>query len=297
MAKVIPIFKAESLLIPIKFLNAEDIESAHSRFTYFFYNEKACKTCENLPNRHNEDCDGCQQFKGSKRTSKVVTKEGNDFLSMPAGGSKKVKKWLIGRGYEKYKLIDRMPDDVPLSSPIKMIKKTWDYQTEAIQVLLEKRRGILESPPRTGKTVMGAAVICKVGQRAIIIAHQLEWLLNFQETFIGSDTQEKFTNCKSTQIKICKTLNDFQTTDICLTTFSKFMSKAGKKLLAQIRETFGVCIVDECHQTPALETSRVLSRINARYLFGLSGTVERKVTEEIKIATDLIGPVIHKCEV
>jgi superfamily II DNA or RNA helicase len=163
--------------------------------------------------------------------------------------------------------------------------------------MLKKKRGILDSPPRSGKTVMATLVITRVGGKTLILGSQLEWLLQFRETFVGSETQDKFTNCRQAQIKVCKTLKDFQETDICLSTFSKFMSKSGKILLEKIKDLFRTVVADEIQGVPALQTSKVLARLNAEYMFGLSGTVERKVTEEIQIAHDLIGPTIHHCEV
>lgn len=294
----IPIFRCEGLLIPVDRLKASDIQAAHERFTYRFYNEKGCKSCDNLQDRHSDICDSCKHFKGAKQTSKIVEKEGMDFLSLPAGAGRKVKKWLTGRGMvDRYKILSRTPDAPRLSRPIKIVKDPYPYQEEAADVLIKKKRGILESPPRSGKTVMATVVIARIGLKTLILGSQMEWLLQFRETFVGSDTQEKFTNCRQANIKVCRNLKDFQDTDICLSTFSKFMSPGGKKLLEKIRDLFGVIVIDECHFTPALETSRVVSRLNAEYMFGLSGTVERKVTEEIQIANDLIGPIIHSCEV
>lgn len=55
-------------------------------------------------------------------------------------------------------------------------------------------------------------------------------------------------------------------------------------------------LVHNCHWTAALQTSRILAKFNCQYLFGLSGTVERKVTEEIQIVHDLVGPIVHSCK-
>ncbi len=56
-------------------------------------------------------------------------------------------------------------------------------------------------------------------------------------------------------------------------------------------------LVHNCHYVPALQTSRILAQFSAERIYGLSGTVERKVSEEINIAHDLIGPVVHTTEV
>ena len=245
--RTIPIFRCEALIIPVSKLKGSDIQSAHERFTYRFYNDKACKSCENVSDRHNDICDPCQHFKGAKQTSKIIEKEGVDFLSLPAGGGRKVKKWLVSRGYsDRYKVLERTPDSTKFSSPIKFTAKPYPYQSDAADVMLKKKRGILDSPPRSGKTVMATLVMCQIGKKALILGSQLEWLLQFRETFVGSATQSKFTNCKETQIKVCKTLKDFQDTDICLATFSKFMSAGGKALLEKIKDMFGVICADEC---------------------------------------------------
>ncbi|WP_440705518.1 hypothetical protein, partial [Klebsiella pneumoniae] len=75
-----------------------------------------------------------------------------------------------------------------------------DYQPAAVDAILKKKRGVLKAPPRSGKTVMGAAAVCRLGKKTIIMASQREWILGFQETFIGSDTQAALTNCRKTQI-------------------------------------------------------------------------------------------------
>jgi superfamily II DNA or RNA helicase len=131
----------------------------------------------------------------------------------------------------------------------------------------------------------------------LILASQREWLIGFKDTFIGSKDEEPFTNAKKRQIGFCKTVQDFEKTDICLSTFAQFMSEKGKKKLAKIKNLFGLVLIDEVHLTPALQTSRVVAGLNPTYMYGLSGTVERKVTMEINIAHDLIGPTLHTCKV
>lgn len=303
--KIIPIYKCEAYLIPVKYLSGDDIEKAKEQFCYRFYAENKCSKCDNVSDRHNDICDACDAFKGMRRTAKVVQKGERDFLSLPVGASKSVKRWLIRTGHaDNYEVKERHPERTPFKRRIKMIRKPYDYQLEASKVMIKKRRGILKSAPRTGKTVMATEVICQIGAKTLILGAQLEWLKQFRATFIGVKNEENgewkkepFTNARPLQIKICKTLKDFESTDICLATFSQFMSKKSKALLEQIRELFTVVCVDEVHYTPALQTSRILARFNAEFFFGLSGTVERKVTDEIQITHDLVGPIIHTTEV
>jgi superfamily II DNA or RNA helicase len=144
---------------------------------------------------------------------------------------------------------------------------------------------------------MGAAIVCEIGKKAIILASQREWLVQFKETFYGSKTQPGFTNAKPGQVDFARTYEDFQKTDVCLCTFSQFMSEKGKALLTRIRDIAEVVVVDEVHKSPALASSRVLSGFNSRYMIGLSGTPERKLTAEMKVAHDLVGPIIYESSV
>lgn len=56
-------------------------------------------------------------------------------------------------------------------------------------------------------------------------------------------------------------------------------------------------LVHNCHYSPALETSRVMARLNSRYRIGMSGTIERKITEEIRITQMLFGRIIYESQV
>lgn len=299
--KPIKVFKDAGYLIRLSKLTESQVEDAHDRFTHALYDEKACNKCDQLEYRHSEMCDNCSSFGGFRRLSKVVTKRTKDndeieMLSLPYGATDRVRSWLKDCGFA-YQVVDAHPEPKPFKHRIKFIGKAYPWQEEAVPILLKKKKGIIKAPPRSGKTVFAAKAICEIQCKTLIIASQIDWLKQFRETFVGSETQDRFTNCKEKQIKLCKTYEDFRDTDICLTTFSKFMSKSGKKLLRRIAKFYTVVVIDEVHYAPALETSRILAHFNATYRFGLSGTVERKNTVEINIAHDLVGPIIYSAQV
>ncbi len=298
---MIKVYKAAGYLIRLSNLTEAQVEDANDRFTYAFYDEKACSKCEQLEDRHSEMCDNCTSFKGFRRLSKVVEKRTRDddtveMFSLPFGATKQVRSWLKDNDIA-YKVVDSHPESKAFRRKIRFTGTAHKWQDEAIQIALEKKKGIVKAPPRSGKTVFATKLICTLGVKTLIIASQIDWLRQFRETFIGSETQHGFTTCKPSQIKICKTYEDFRDTDVCLTTFSKFMSPSGKKLLRRISEMYSVLVVDECHYTPALETSRILASFNTRYRLGLSGTVERKNASEIQVAHDLLGEIIYSANV
>jgi len=175
--------------------------------------------------------------------------------------------------------------------------KPREWQTDALPVMLEARKGVVKAPPRSGKTVFATMLILKIGAKSLIIAAQRDWLLQFQETFIGSETADPVTNAKPRQIKICKTYEDFESTDVCLATVQQFMNPRGKKLLERIRSMFHVVVADEVHLLPALESSRVIARFNSTYRIGLTGTPARKQEGLYEVIEDLFGGVKYEAKV
>lgn len=298
MSKPIRVYRDAGYLINVKSLSQENIDDATQMFTYSFYDEGGCNRCELLEQRHCETCDNCPSFMGKRQLAKVVEREGHQLLSLPYGATAKVRAFLKSLDRE-YVAIDRHPEPTPFSRPIHLLPtiKLKDFQQEALEVILKKRKGLIEAPPRSGKTVIGAAAICAIGSKTLIIASQREWLNQFRETFIGSETAMRFTNAQTRQIAFCKTYEEFEDTDICLATPQQFMNERGKALLQRIKALFTVIVLDEAHLAPALETSRVLAVFNATYRIGLTATPARKQQDLINIIFDLFGPVIYKAEV
>lgn len=274
----IKIISEAGFLIPLEDLSKEAVSAAQARCLYRFYKDSMCAKCEYLEDRHSENCGSCEAFVGARQMVKKVVFKGKEHLSIPRG--RRQLAINVARKDDKNRTIRIVSGHKAkeVSRPIRLLKSVQvrEYQAEAIEAAVTKRRGILKSPPRSGKTLMGAAIICKVGKKAIILASQREWLVQFKETFYGSTTQEGFTNARPGQVDFARTYEDFQKTDVCLCTFSQFMSEKGKAMLARIRDLFEVVVVDEVHKSPALASSRVLSGFNSRYCIGLSGTPQRK---------------------
>lgn len=145
-------------------------------------------------------------------------------------------------------------------------------------------------------TVMATAAVCKIGMKTIIMASQRDWLVGFQETFVGSQTQEALTNIKKDKIGFAKTYEDFCKYDVCLVTCQTFWSEKGQKLLRKVRNMFAVVVVDEIHTGAAPKYATVLAGLNCKWKIGLSGTPNRKDGRFI-LMRNLIGPVIYEAKV
>lgn len=296
--KPLKIYKREAFLIKLDDLDTDQVKMAEEMYTFRFYDEKACSRCELLPERHSETCDACAAFKAPAiQLAKTISSGDTDLLSLPIGNRKKMRVFLKRIGYaDNYEVISKHPKPRPFTRPISITGKLRSYQVEAVLHAIKKKRGVIRAPARSGKTLMGAGVVCKLQVKTLIIAHQREWLVNFQETFLGSETQQRFTDARRRQVRFCRTYDDFVNTDVCLATPQQFMSKGGQKLLQRIKNLFGVMIFDEVHQAAALQTSRVVSQINAEYKLGLTATNDRK-DQKYTITENLIGDVVYDAQV
>jgi len=289
----------ENLIMKKKELPRAVREQLTTRFTHYFFEERVCNECEVKPSRLESEtkltpeCEECAAFKGGSILAQDVKIGTTSYFKTPAGASRDLKK-ILDENEVEFRVKSHRPD-TPMKRPIKFTGKyRGQYQADAVQAILKKRRGVVAAPPRSGKTVISAAAICKLGKKTLIMASQREWLLGFQETFIGSETQPALTTCRRSQIGFCKTYEDFLKYDICLVTVQTFYKKP--KLLRKIRDLFAALFVDEVHTSAAPEYARVINSLNCRYVVGLSGTPERKDGRDV-IMRDLVGPNIFVAKV
>lgn len=291
------IIKHSSYFIPIAHLSKSAIADAKERFTFRFYKENMCRMCEYLPDRFNEDtCGQCVNYEGGVQLAKVESIGAGQYLSLPRGASEEVKKWLKQNDIESVRVVDKTPGPKPMSKKFKFTGTLADYQEEAVEKFPSDRkneRGLIESPARSGKTVMAAAFIARRGEKALIICHQREWLLGFQETFIGSATQPALTSAEPSQVQFCSSYEDFEKADVALATFQQFWNDSGMRVLKRIASMFSIVIIDEVQFAASPESRKVLRKLNANHVIGVTGTVERKDKKHV-LSSRLIGSVKHK---
>lgn len=290
---MIKVVKRESVFIPIKSIPPKVASTIQEKLSFKFYDKdgKACKTCDNFAERHNDICDSCAVYTGGFDLGSVVKVKENKYLKIPVGSSPDIFRYLTeNRGLE-LTVVDKSPRTKIAS--IKFVGTLKPEQEAAVSALMEKKRGILKAPPRSGKTVTATALACRLRKKTLFIASQRDWLMGFQETFIGSKTQKALTNLDPSRIKLCKTLKDFEQHDICMATVQTFYSEKGQKLLAKIRDMFEVIIGDEIHTGAADKYIRILSKLNARYMIGLSATPSRKDNKYV-LVDNVVGPIVHE---
>ena len=286
----------ERIYIPIE---AIDVAKVKGAFTHHMFDEATCSRCEFKPERPCGECEECPGFQGTFNLWKQVENAQGEFIGIPMGSQRRVRK--LFPHLENYD-VDDQRSSRPFTHDIEFTGRLYDYQKLAARAMTDAKYGLLESPPRSGKTVMVTAMICKFGMKTIILASQRDWLNGFYETICGSETQPALTNVPDIEGQyrkvICgfpKKLEEFSTFDISLVTYQTFLSPGGRKLLKAVRSKFGVLFLDESDKSGGTEFAKIISEFNCRHRYGVTGTVDRKDGREF-LTKAILGPVQYKVE-
>ena len=203
-----------------------------------------------------------------------------DELVLPVGCGKEIRSFVGDTDTVRTDLADNGRINYQGTVPL------YDYQQEAVEAMIHRSCGILQSPCGSGKTQMGIAIAAALGRKALWITHTQDLLRQsveraaqyFPRNGIGIITAGKV------QIGSCITFATVQT--LC------------KLDLEQYPYCWDVVVVDECHRlagTPTQVTMfyRVMGHLAARYKYGLSATVHRS-DGMIRSTFAVLGPVIHQ---
>lgn len=257
------------------------------------YKEIGCKKCSFKAERPCDQCEGCPNNEGTLTLWKTATIQGRDKIGVPVGDRVLLKR-LVGKTQLD---IEDKRSRPAMRAPIKLTRNLYPYQEQAVKDLIRKGYGILQSPPRSGKTFMAAATSIKIGLRTLIVAAQMDWLDQFEkeyrETTNINDLEEQLGRKLIGQ---CKTVEEMRGLDIVLCTYQTFLERWGKERLNAIKRMFGTVICDEVHDGAAMGYAKVLAAFHARYRFGLSATPRRK-DGRMHIVFKIVGPVVAKTEV
>lgn len=283
-----------------------DMEKIQKYYTIPVFNEPACQVCKNFKKRPCEDCESCANFIKNLEIFQVKRIKGKDYCLLPNGNFPRLHK-VTGIDFSTYRdLRCREKFTHPLKFTGKLRQgeivndvKSADQVTIVRQWLSsENRYGFIQAPPRTGKTVIGCYISCRMGFKTLICAHQHELLENFYKTYQG------MTNLKDLQaetgkeiVKIIekpKDLKEIENLDVVLITYQSFIHSE-QKVKDYLYGKFGLVIVDEAHQSGAEAYSKFLSMLDARYKLGLSATPLRKDCMN-RVLFNMIGPVTVKSE-
>jgi len=176
-------------------------------------------------------------------------------------------------------------DDQQAIVPVTRLKssiKLRPEQRRAADNLLAKPRSILEAGPGFGKTIVGLYCLSKLRQKTLIIVHTRElleqWATRIHECFDLKDGDLGIIGEGKWQVGRKITLASYQTLN--------------RRCVEDIRSTFGLVIIDECHHAPAKTFTNVLKIFEAKYVLGLTATAMRRDQLD-RMMEFYIGPILR----
>jgi superfamily II DNA or RNA helicase len=234
----------------------------------FFNAEYAMKKNMNMPTYDLE------------RYFKTVLTDGSD-VQVPRGFLEKLKMYLREQG-TPFQISDKRNHVEPVE--VRPSFELFEHQKETLKHFEKTDCGILVAPPGSGKTIMGLGIIAEKKQPALILVHRKQiydqWLERI-ENFLNipkKDIGQFVSNKKTIKSPI---------------TVAMVQSLARQKDWKELKKSFGLVLVDECHHMPAKMFRDVITKFNPQYLFGLTATPKRKNNDE-KLIYAYLGDIVYE---
>lgn len=278
-----------------------DTKFVKNNYVTRMYEDRACARCEHFAERHSYLCEECPAYLGKVVLHAPKMVNGISYLGIPVGDKRNFER-KTGLLIKETTFVDRRIK-APFDYKIKFLAALRDYQTPVVEQFLAKKYGLLEAPPRTGKTLMSLYICLKLGQRTLMLANQHEFLTQFIDHIQGNEAEEipKCTDLPELQIKTGKKLYGFPKTDadfenfqFFTMTYQQFLSEQrGQDRFRKIVKHVGTIFIDEVHRSNADGFAKVISMFPTRYKFGVTATVARKDNRHF-IAKALLGPVVAR---
>ena len=290
----------ERIFVPSDHL---DLSVVEQHYKHKNYQDQACASCVYKKERHSYMCDECSAYLGETKLFNEQTIKGVQYVGLPMG-HKMLLEQRLGFSYGDFKIVDkRMAPEFDYK--IKFQLQLYDYQEKLRKDFMRKKYGLIEAPPRTGKTAILLRILCDLGLKAMFMADQHEFIEQFFDHIRGNEKDgiPKCTNLPELEEKhgkklygIPETDEDFENFQFFGMPYQQFSSKKGRERFERIKHHVGTLAIDEVHSASAPVFARVLSSFPSKYRFGVTGTVSRKDGKQYMIKT-LIGPVVAKTKI
>lgn len=163
-----------------------------------------------------------------------------------------------------------------------------DYQREALEAVVQRRRGVVHHPTAAGKTVLATAIVQRI---------PIRWLFLVQQRDLLWQTREKYLKFTGQTAKIIGdgTIDLDQDSNLTVAMVQTLNARRDQEAVWElIRDTEGL-LVDEAHQVPASSLFKlVMSTRNAFFRIGLSGTPFNRGDQRGALTVGALGPTIHR---
>jgi len=184
-------------------------------------------------------------------------------------------------------------DDISWIDEMPLPFRPRDYQEEAVKYGLKRRNGLLVSPTASGKSLIIYLLMRYFLQynddKVLIIVPTTSLVKQMYGDFCKyADNDDDFfvtDNCHEIMAGLDK---GHKTKRVYISTWQSLY-----KLKKPYFEQFGMVIGDEAHQFKAKSLTSILTKcVEARYRFGLTGTLDGTMTHKL-VLEGLFGPANH----
>ncbi|WP_338163640.1 TOTE conflict system archaeo-eukaryotic primase domain-containing protein [Vibrio sp. 10N] len=140
-------------------------------------------------------------------------------------------------------------------------------QSKAIDELMQHDIGVLHAPTAFGKTVTAIGLIQRRGVNTLVLVHNKQLVDQWQERL------KAFT--QGIDIGVYTGSKKKPTGQVDIATYQSLINRSDNSVHSLVKE-YGQIIVDECHHLSAPQYEQVLSEAHAKYVVGISATLERR---------------------
>ncbi len=199
-------------------------------------------------------------------------------IELPRGANRDLKRLLaeIAPGLP-VQISDRR--SAPPSELLNLTVELRPYQQDAVERAVQLRDGVLVAPTGSGKTVMAMGLIARLQVRTLVLVHT-RTLLSQTCAVI-----ERSLGVRAGRIGA----GEDELGDVTVATVQTFLRRDPEEL----RDHFGLVLLDEAHHCPATTFTEVIERFRARHRIGLTATPERAdALHPLMYAT--LGPELYR---
>jgi superfamily II DNA or RNA helicase len=159
------------------------------------------------------------------------------------------------------------------------------YQSEAVDIFLKEKQGMLNLPTGAGKTLLTAEIIRRLGFKTLFVVNKIDLAIQ------AKDVLKKSLGVDIGMIGMGE--NDIKPITVATVQSLNSQLDSFKDYLSTIR----MVVFDECHSVASSSYRRLRYHLkNVEFVLGLSATTFRTDKKDMNLEA-AIGPVIHKIDV
>ncbi len=162
------------------------------------------------------------------------------------------------------------------------------YQLEAVEMVVKRRRGVIQHPTAAGKTIVFVGMSMRI---------PIHWVFLVRQKDLLYQTAEKYERHAGKTVNL---IGDGKvdlsgTGNVTVATAQTLSAKRGDPIIwDHLSDAEGV-VVDECHTVPGDQLYRfIMVTSQAIYRVGLSGTPFARSDTKGALTIGALGPIIHK---